>query len=516
MSKLSEYIKEQPVIKKFGISGIVIALIVSAFTAIFQDEMVKLKDWFVAFITEQFNDNKSDSSDASLVSAPAPADDTEYGNMESENPESETDTAETDVPETEAPQTDEPVTDAPETDEPETDSQTPSAFTELNGRLDGEDSREESYRPLRTGKYRFDFDIDDVNKSYYFCILDSTQEEVARGHSSDQGVTVNLDKDMDYKLLVEHDTEDEYVDYDISINVPNEVTDIESQSIDDKITYTDQENEYKYTAPKSGIYRFDFDINDVNNDYLFLISNEKNEELIRTYYSEDGGTLELSAGKAYKIKVVQTEGMPEYSIKINEPNEPKPVQDNLISGSIHYTDQNDIYNYVPPRTGRYRFDFDIDDVNKSYKFLMFDSKRTEIARKYSSDEGQTIELQEGKNYEIQIIQCTDFADYTVNIHTPTKAKTIYNGTSKGSINFTDQQNIYYFTADKSTEYKFNFISNNVDNSFRISMYDSQNREIINTYGSNEERTIELKKNKKYKLYITYSQGFGKYKINISR
>ena len=147
---------------------------------------------------------------------------------------------------------------------------------------------------------------------------------------------------------------------------------------------------------------------------------------------------------------------------------------------------------------------------------MFDSKRTEIARKYSSDEGQTIELQEGKNYEIQIIQCTDFADYTVNIHTPTKAKTIYNGTSKGSINFTDQQNIYYFTADKSTEYKFNFMSNNVDNSFRISMYDSQNREIINTYGSNEERTIELKKNKKYKLYITYSQGFGKYKINISR
>ena len=519
MSKLSEYIKEQPVIKKFGISGIVIALIVSAFTAIFQDRVVKLNDWFVAFITEHDNDND---------------DDTEAGNLGTGNQDIDTDTVETDVPATEAPatdapETDEPPTDPPETDEPDAlgsdepqtdapdnDNKNPSDLTSLKGRLNGEDSRVEPYRPLRTGKYRFDFNIDDVNKSYYFHILDSTKEQVAGGYSSYPGVTVYLEKDMDYTLFVEHNDEDEYVDYDISINVPNKVTDIESQSIDDKIIYTDQENEYKYTAPKSGIYRFDFDINDVNNDYIFYIYDAKNEELIRKHFSDKGGTLELSAGEVYKIKIVQNKGMPKYSIKINEPNEPKPVQDNLISGSIYYTDQNDIYYYVPPQTGRYRFDFDIDDVNKSYKFLMFDSKRTEIARKYSSNEGQTIELQEGENYEIQIIQCTDFADYTVNINTPTKAKTIYNGTAKGSINFTDQQNIYYFTADISAEYNFNFISSNVDNRFRVSMYDSKNRSIIDTYCSNHERTIELKKNQKYKLYITYSQGFGKYKINISR
>mgnify|MGYP002508797847 CR=1 FL=1 len=35
------------------------------------------------------------------------------------------------------------------------------------------------------------------------------------------------------------------------------------------------------------------------------------------------------------------------------------------------------------------------------------------------------------------------------------------------------------------------------------------------YGSNEERNIELKKNQKYTLYITYSQGFGKYRIKIN-
>ncbi len=513
MSKLFEYIKEQSIIKKFGfITGFVIIISVSTVSAIFQDEVVKLKEKFIAGMSEQNNNNNNSNIAAASTFTPAPENNTEYGNLKT--PENQAD--KTNTPKTDIPPTDEPVTDAPKTDKPDNDSQNLSNPTELRGHLTGEDSHEESYRPLVSGKYRFDFDIDDVNKSYYFYIMDSSHEKVAGGYSSDQGVTVDLDKDINYTLLVEHDTEEEYVEYDISINVPNEVSNIKNQSINDKITYTNQENEYKYTAPKSGIYRFDFDINDVNNDYIFYIYDAKNEELIRKHFSDEGGTLELSSGEVYKIKIVQNEGMPEYSIKINEPNEPKPVQDNIINGNINFIDQNDIYNFVPTRTGIYRFDFDIDDVNKSYAFLMFDSKRTEIARTYSSDDGKTIELQEGENYEIQIKQNTDFAAYAINIHTPNKAETINSGTAKGNINFTDQQNIYYFTADKSAAYNFNFISNNVDNRFRISMYDSKNREIIDMYGSNEERNIELKKNQKYTLYITYSQGFGKYRIKINR
>ncbi len=300
MSKLFEYIKEQSIIKKFGfITGFVIIISVSAVSAIFQDEVVKLKEKFIAGMSEQNNDN---NSNIAAVSTFIPT------------PENQAD--KTNIPKTDIPPTDKPVTDAPKTDKPDNDSQNLSNPTELRGHLTGEDSHEESYRPLISGKYRFDFDID--------------------------------------------------------------------------------------------------------------------------------------------------------------------------------------------------------DVNKSYAFLMFDSKRTEIARTYSSDDGKTIELQEGENYEIQIKQNTDFAAYSINIHTPNKAETINSGTAKGNINFTDQQNIYYFTADKSAAYNFNFISNNVDNRFRISMYDSKNREIIDMYGSNEERNIELKKNQKYTLYITYSQGFGKYRIKINR
>ena len=57
---------------------------------------------------------------------------------------------------------------------------------------------------------------------------------------------------MDYTLLVEHSNENEVVKYDISINVPKENRTIQSKIIEDKIKYTDQENEYTYQAPKSG------------------------------------------------------------------------------------------------------------------------------------------------------------------------------------------------------------------------------------------------------------------------
>ena len=58
----------------------------------------------------------------------------------------------------------------------------------ISGIMDGEDSREEQYMATQTGIYRFDFDIDDANKGYCFYILDSKQEEVQRGYSSDSGI----------------------------------------------------------------------------------------------------------------------------------------------------------------------------------------------------------------------------------------------------------------------------------------------------------------------------------------
>ncbi len=234
---------------------------------------------------------------------------------------------------------------AQETSKPDISVQNIFTNSSLEGELDGTETEEKIYRANITWKYRFDFGIDDVNKSYSFSVLDLKQEEVGRGHSSDSGITLDLQAGMDYTLLVEHSNENEVVKYDISINVPKENRTIQSKIIEDKIKYIDQENEYTYQAPKSGIYRFDFNIDNVNKEFCFLAYDSKNEELLRKSSSEKGGILELAAGQNYKIKIVQQQELPNYSVKIYEPNNPKTVTDNLIKGKIKFIDQLDVYKY---------------------------------------------------------------------------------------------------------------------------------------------------------------------------
>lgn len=233
-------------------------------------------------------------------------------------------------------------------------------------------------------------------------------------------------------------------------------------------------------------------------------------------FSDKGGTIELTKGDIYKVKVVQNEGMPKYTIKIGVPNKIKDVQEDKITGEIKYNDQTDTFNYTTPRTGVYRFDFEIDDVNNEYDFKIFDEKREEIVNTYSSNEGKTVELQKGKKYEIQIGQNTGFAKYAIQIHIPNKVYTINNNVISGSISYIDQQNVYYYTPKRTGTYGFSFGINNAENSYRISLFDSKNEVIFDTYSSNECKEVELKKNQKYRLHVNYSRGFEKYKISIKQ
>ena len=392
----------------------------------------------------------------------------------------------------------------------------PDIPNQIQGQLSGEDSREESYRAVRSGIYRFDFEIDDVNKRYSFHIIDSKQEEISTGYSSDLGLTVGLEAGMDYILRIEHGEEDEDVQYGITINVPDEIQNIESQLIQDGIRYRDQEKEYTYLASKSGNYRFDFDIDDVNKKYGFYIFDTKNEELLRKSSADEGGTLELSAGQTYKIIVTQEEELPQYSITIHEPNEPKVVNENKIKGNIEFTNQTDIYYYTAPRTGVYRFDLGINDVNYDYSFIILDHKREKIVDVCASDEGKTIELEKGEKYELQIVQNSGVAKYNIQIHVPNQAKQISGGVAKGNVTYVDQQDIYYYTAKKSGVHYFSFSASNSENSYYVSMHDSKNKVVFDDYYSEDTLEIELKKNQKYKLYIQYSRGFGKYTVSIKK
>lgn len=383
----------------------------------------------------------------------------------------------------------------------------------MEGKICGDgDERREYFIPEETGMHRFDFDTNDVNVEYRFYIYDTKNDIVDSAYSSQEGISVYLEKEEKYTLEVSCEEEGEEVQYSVSIHSPKPISDINDNIITNKIDYTDQEDFYTYTASTTGIYRFDFDINDVNLEYSFSLYDHKNSEMLSQYCSDDGGTVELTEGETYKIKIAQKEGNPEYTIEISVPNRPQEVDDNFISGEIRYTDQVDVYRYCAPRTGIYRLTYDIEDVNKEYNCVVLTKKGEELSDAKSSYEGTTLNLEKDQEYEIHICQSSGYAKYEMEIHVPQEEKKIKNGIIVGKISYIDQKNIYYYQADKNGIVTLKFNTDNLENIYRIEVYDRKNKNMLDVKSSSGEEEIRLEKGEIYMVCVSYYEGYEKYKI----
>ena len=387
---------------------------------------------------------------------------------------------------------------------------------EIKGELYGTDDIEIKYTALKTGKYRFDFNIDDANKEYYFYILDSKNEKIEGGYSHDMGINATLESGMEYKLVIEHSDEDTYVEYGILIHSPKDIENIAERTIEGEISYVGQENCYIYKAPKTGKYRFDFIIDDVNKEYGFYIYDSKNAELLYKRSADKGETIELNKDCIYKIEIVQITDFPNYTINIGVPNETRNVENNKIKGKIEYIGQENKYIYEAPQNGKYRIDFGINDVNYAYTFVLLDSKKEEIINADSSYKGESVELIKGEKYEIIIKQKNDLVNYNVKIHVPNEPILLIDNIIKGKIEYIDQQNIYYYIAPETCKYLFHFNINNVDYRYKICLYDSKNELLFEQYSYCEPYEMKLKKNKKYKICVYYLDEYPEYNINIEK
>lgn len=386
--------------------------------------------------------------------------------------------------------------------------------SELAGQLGDEEEYITKYKALKAGVYRFDFDINDVNNEYYFSINDLQGTELIYKYSSEGGATVTLESGQIYEIRVGHSEGD--VEYAIKINTPTDMKQVTDNLIKDKISYINQENEYQYVPSITGTYRFDFDIDDVNNEYYFYIYDEKQEQIVNKSSLNEGATVELAKDTTYKLKVIQAAGTPQYSILIGIPNKIRNLKHNKMKGKLDFKDKSDVYLYKAPRTGRYRFDFGINDVTKNYYIEIRDSKNEQIFDISSSNEGRTVDLKGGEVYKIYVKQGDGFSNYSINIGVPSKTVTTNRSTVTGKIYFVDQQNIYNYRVNSTGRYILTFDINNVDCQYSIMLRDRKNSIIFDTSSSNLKYEIDLKKNEKYKLYVTYSNGFLEYNINFKK
>lgn len=194
--------------------------------------------------------------------------------------------------------------------------------------------------------------------------------------------------------------------YQVNINAPNEPVTVTGKSFSGKISYEDQEDTYYYTAPRKGSYRFDFDVSDVNNGLLFSLYDSRNEILVEHAYCENGRTVDLDKGKKYCIVVEQYEGLQKwYKGKIGVPLKTKKITGFPVKGTLKYTDQCNIYTFVPTRTGEYTFYFGTNNVDAIYDFTIIDTTdQSTICETTSGNKERTVELVRNRKYRFFIEQ----------------------------------------------------------------------------------------------------------------
>ncbi len=337
--------------------------------------------------------------------------------------------------------------------------------------------------------------------------------------SSDNSVstetsTENINLNNDNEIIEDKDgLSEEKNDNPTNVNKTNYLQ-VKGNSITGNLTFDNEKHEYKYTAQNSGRHRFDFDINDVNHKYKVTIYSGKNEKINYGYSSDEGLTATLEKGNTYIICVEQYNGICDYTISIGIPLSEQNVNGSFFNGSILYKDQQDIYWFNSTHFGNYRFDFDIDDTNKKYKFTIYDAKNNKITYAYSSNGGITAELKENSKYKLIIEQYTEYPNYAITVGIPNQTVYLTSNSVSDSINYVDQENCYVFVPSWSGKSVFELGINDVTNKFKLELYDSKNSKVTYGYSNNNKIYATLTAGENYKIYVKQYLGLCEYQIHI--
>lgn len=191
------------------------------------------------------------------------------------------------------------------------------------------------------------------------------------------------------------------------------------------------------------------------------------------------------------------------------------------SGAVSSDDQVDEYSFVAPYDGWYRAD--ISELQSGVNvelFIVDDSGYTVSSDTYCvNGEGTTADnLIAGHTYVVRVKQDSGYSGYNLSIgmQKPTVDITGYS-TVSDSIEFTDQRNIYTFTAPIDGRYRFELSGVQSDTNFELYMYNYLGETLeSDTYCLNGEGITvkDLKGGETYQVQIRQDSGFSSYSLFI--
>ena len=377
------------------------------------------------------------------------------------------------------------------------------------------------------GRYRVDLTNMQNGTNVELYLLDDLQETICSDTYcvNDEGVTgKDLRAGATYTVKVRQD--DGYTNYTMSIGMQKNVTDITGLTkITDSVEYTDQRNVYRFTVPIDGCYRFWISGLYSGTDVEFYIFNQLDETVASDTYcvNEEGLTVkDLKAGEIYEIQVRQDEGFSEYALEIGYQ---KPTVDlldySVVKDSVEYVDQRNVYTYTVPTDGRYRFEISGMTNGTDVELYVFDQLGEDVGSDTYCVNGEGVTLKDlkaGEVYEVQVRQDEGYSNYNLSIGRQKETTVVHeNSIIRDSVEYTDQRNVYSYTAQMNGTVKITMSGLNSDTSVELYVFDDLGDDISkDTYCVNGDyvEISTVTKGTHYEIQVRQDEGFSSYELII--
>lgn len=264
-----------------------------------------------------------------------------------------------------------------------------------------------TFVPPREGVYRAELsDIHD-NGAVELEIYDASGRRVDYAYCRNgDGLTLyDTESGSEYAIHAIQDTG--FSPYKLRIGCQKEAIDISEYTlIEDSIEFTDQDNLYYFKPTIGGQYRFELSEIRDNKRVELSVFNHLGERLDYIYgRNNDGITINLEAGEAYSIHVVEESGFSPYNLKVGKQKEIVDISEvDGVNDSIEFTDQENVYLFKPQEERSYEFIFSELEDGSTVHVNIYNRLGEIIEDSYCSngDSLSTSELNEGETYQIHV------------------------------------------------------------------------------------------------------------------
>ncbi len=364
-------------------------------------------------------------------------------------------------------------------------------------------------------------------KAVRLVILDRLGQEVAWDNycENGEGVTAkNLKAGDTYEIQVRQNTG--FSSYQLTVGLPGGVTDISALTdLSDRISFTDQRNVYSFTVPRDGRYRFE--LYDMRKGLApeIQVYDRLGEQIAWDNYCEnrEGVTLKnLKAGDTYEIQVRQGTGTGAYRMLIGHQKETVDVSAlTLVTDSLEYTDQRNVYSFTVPRDGRYRFE--LYDMMKGLapEIQVYDRLGEQIAwdNYCENHEGVTLKnLKAGDTYEIEVRQGTGTGAYRMLVgHQKETVRVTEETVIRDSVEYNDQRNVCQLEAWKDGDITVQAADLRSGNALAVYATNRLGEDIgYDSYFTNGESIVirNVSRGDSILIEIFQNTGFGSYSLRI--